>query len=142
MRILLFRFNTTTHLVSRNCFQIKHTAVLQHDQIIATLFVRVSALCVIQDITGEIAEVLELLWTRDATDRWMRAERMGVQMGAPWFVMDLPPCPDVNVLGHALGGLIQPHGTRLRTIVCRSPPLQSVSKALPPCLRHYLHQLN
>lgn len=62
---------------------------------------RVSALCAIQDIiTGEIAVVLELLWTRDATDRWMRAERCWSSDGLSWFVIvDLPPCPDVNVLG-------------------------------------------
>lgn len=101
------------------CLQIKYTAVLQHSQIITGLFVRVSALCVIQDITGEIAVVLEFLRTRDTTDRLMRAGlSMRAQMDSPWFVMILPLCPGVNVLGHTPGGLIQPHDTCPRTIAC------------------------
>ena len=127
-----FHFGTTTtHLLSRMCLQIKYTAVLQHSQIITGLFVRVSALCVIQDITGEIAVVLGFLQRRDTTDRLMRAEP---SMRPPWFVMILPLCPNVNVLGHTPGGLIQPHDTCLRTIACWSPPLDSVIKALPACL--------
>lgn len=44
---------------------------------------RVSTLCVIQDITREIAVILEFLWTKDTTDRLIRAECMRVQMDSP-----------------------------------------------------------
>lgn len=61
--------NTTANLISRTRFQIKCTAVLTRYEIIAGLYMKMCTLYIIQDITEEIAMILESLWTKDTTDR-------------------------------------------------------------------------
>lgn len=46
----------------------KYTAALIHDQIVADLCRKIPILCMIQDITKEIAVVLESSWTEGTTD--------------------------------------------------------------------------